>query len=200
MKLMLENIAKEFPGRKIFDNISIVIEKGETLVITGPNGSGKTTLMKIICSLLPPSSGTVFFQHVGRKLSGAEILPYMGIVGPDIFLYDELTANENLEFFAEVSSIGKSNFEDELAKFGLRGRGDDLVRSYSTGMKQRLKFILAMMRNPPLFLFDEPTTNLDDSGKSIVDDIIRNHEGIVVIATSEGKELRYADQTIRLGE
>ena len=168
-------------------------------MVTGPNGSGKTTMLKVICSLLPLSSGRVVFCHDGVDYTGGGILPHVGYAAPDLFLYDELTAVENLRFFARVSGTPQLNFEDDLAAFGLDGRGKDLVGSYSSGMKQRLKYLLALMRRPPLLLLDEPTANLDDEGRTLVDSVIRNHDGITVIATNDEDDLKYADRTIRLG-
>lgn len=200
MKLILEKITKAFPGRKVFRDISIEVNKGETLVIAGPNGSGKTTLIKIISSLLLPTAGKVRFHYNGKDLTGSDILPYIGLVTPELFVYDELTAFENLNFFADVSGLTVADFEPRLAQFGLKGRGDDLVGSYSSGMKQRLKYILALMRNPPLLLLDEPAANLDDQGKSMVGDIIKSHNGITVVATNKEEDLEYVSHTIRLGE
>jgi heme exporter protein A len=200
VKLILEKITKAFPGRKVFRDISIEVNKGETLVITGPNGSGKTTLIKIIGSLLLPTSGKVRFNYNGKDLTGSDILPYIGLVTQELFVYNELTAFENLNFFAEVSGLTVADFESRLAQFGLKGRGDDLVGSYSSGMKQRLKYILALMRDPPLLLLDEPASNLDDQGKSMVGDIIKSHNGITVVATNEQEDLEYVNHTIRLGE
>ncbi len=200
MKLVLENLSKSFPGRRVFQNISAQIEQGKTLVVTGPNGSGKTTLIKIICSLLPASSGKVIFQYNGNNYTDAEIQPYIGCIAPDLFLYDELTAMENLGFFASVSNIKKPDIKMLLDKYGLMGRGKDLVKSYSSGMKQRLKYILALMRNPQILLLDEPAVNLDEQGKRMVDEVIRDHKGIAVIATNNKDELKYADYTINLGQ
>jgi heme exporter protein A len=108
---------------------------------------------------------------------------------------------ENLSFFAGVAGfhVALAELRDRLAAAGLEGRGDDLVGSYSSGMKQRLKYCLALLRNPELLLLDEPTSNLDDSGKELVDKTIKAHDGIVVIATNEKTELGYGDQIIRLG-
>ncbi|MCD6161148.1 MAG: ABC transporter ATP-binding protein [candidate division Zixibacteria bacterium] len=200
MKVTLDNVSKSFPGRKVFENISLEIDKGKTLVITGANGSGKTTLIKIICALLTPTSGKVIFNHNNHDLTGAEILKYAGYAAPDLFLYDELTAAENIDFFARVSGIDNPDIKSAMAKYGLSGRENDMVGSYSSGMKQRLKYILALLKKPPLLLLDEPTANLDEQGRAIVDDVIKNHEGITVIATNEKNELKYADETIRLGE
>ena len=117
------------------------------------------------------------------------------------FLYDELTAFENLSFFAGVAGLhfSRSELSIKLDTVGLDGRGDDLVGSYSSGMKQRLKYCLALLRNPSLLLLDEPTANLDNLGKKLVDSIIKSQNGIVVIATNESSELEYADEIVKLG-
>jgi heme exporter protein A len=200
MKLILDKVSQSFPGRRVFKDISAEINEGETLVITGPNGSGKTTLLKIISATLTPSSGKIRFEHNGVELSGVDIFQYIGMVAPELFLYEELTAVENLEFFASVSGAAQINFQAEMARFGLEGRGNDLVKSYSSGMKQRLKYMLALLRKPPLLLLDEPTANLDDKGKALVQRIIAEHTGITIIATNEDVDLKYADKSIILGK
>jgi heme exporter protein A len=199
MKLVLDKVSQKFPGRKVFRDISIEVVKGEKLVITGPNGSGKTTLAKIIGALMRPSSGQVKFELNDKSIIGQEIIPYIGLVAPDLFLYEELTGLENIRFFASVSNCEIEDAEKMFAQYGLENRGDDLVRSYSSGMKQRLKYILAQLRQPPLLILDEPTANLDESGKNMVKDIILKHDGITVIATNEEADLQYADKTIILG-
>jgi heme exporter protein A len=199
MKLMLDKIAQKYPGRKIFRDISIEVEKGEKLVISGPNGSGKTTLTKIIGAIIRPSSGVVKIELDSKTISGSGIIPYVGLVAPDLFLYDELTGAENVRFFASVADCDLESVDRLFTRFGLEDREGDLVRSYSSGMKQRLKYILALIRKPPLLILDEPTANLDEAGRSMVKEIITQHDGITVIATNEQAELRYADKTIILG-
>jgi heme exporter protein A len=199
MKLILDKVSQKFPGRKVFRDISIEVVKGEKLVITGPNGSGKTTLAKIIGALMRPSSGQVKFELDDKSIVGQEIIPYIGLVAPDLFLYEELTGLENIRFFASVANSEIDDAEKMFARYGLENRGGDLVRSYSSGMKQRLKYILAQLRQPPLLILDEPTANLDESGKAMVKDIILKHDGITVIATNEEADLQYADKTIILG-
>jgi heme exporter protein A len=201
VRLLIDGLAKSYPGRPVFSGISATVEKGHRLVITGPNGSGKSTLVRILCALNRPTKGKVILEIGDRKLSHLELRPHLGLVSPDLVLYDELTALENLAFFAGVAGyhFEKTEFGDRLAAIGLDGRGDDLVGSYSSGMKQRLKYCLALLRDPELLLLDEPTANLDERGKEIVDNIIKSHPGIVVIATNEKTELEYGDQIIRLG-
>jgi heme exporter protein A len=201
MKLSLTGLAKSYPGRPVFSDISAEVESERKLIVTGPNGSGKSTLIRIICSFVRPTMGSVIFNLGSEKLSRIDIRPHVGLVSPDLVLYDELTANENLSFFAGVANLQleKSELPHKLEMVGLAGRGDDLVGSYSSGMKQRLKYCLALMRRPALLLLDEPTANLDEPGKELVDKIIKTHKGIVVIATNERTELEYGDEIIRLG-
>ncbi|OGC92545.1 MAG: hypothetical protein A2W25_07470 [candidate division Zixibacteria bacterium RBG_16_53_22] len=202
MKLTIDGLAKEFPGRPVFSDISAVVEEGRRLVITGPNGSGKSTLVRILCAFNRPTRGSVGFEIDEKKLTHLEIRPHIGLVSPDMVLYDELTAIENLSFFAEVAGhrFEIPELERRLENIGLAGRGRDFVGSYSSGMKQRLKYCLALLREPEILILDEPTANLDERGKGLVDDIIRSHHGIVVIATNEKAELFYGDQFIRLGD
>ena len=200
--MILDGLAKTYPGRPVFSGISVEINEGKRLVITGPNGSGKSTLMRIICGFVRPSAGKVTFRIEDRNLGRLEIRPHIGLVSPDLVLYDELTAFENLMFFARVAGLHFSIevFSERLNLVGLHKRGRDLVGSYSSGMKQRLKYCLALLRGPELLLLDEPTANLDDEGKGLISDIIESHNGVVVIATNEQTELRYGDEIVRLGQ
>lgn len=202
LKLKIDGLAKTYPGRPVFSNISGEVDKCHRLVITGPNGSGKSTLIRIICGFIRPTKGTVTLLLDGNQLHHIDIRPHIGLVSPDLVLYDELTAIENLSFFAGVAGyrFEKAELLQRLSAVGLDGRGDNLVGSYSSGMKQRLKYCLALLRNPALLLLDEPTANLDDKGKEIVDGIIKAHEGITVIATNEKTDLEYGDQFIRLNQ
>jgi heme exporter protein A len=202
LRLLINGLAKEYPGRPVFSGITAEIEAGHRLVITGPNGSGKSTLVRVLCAFSRPTEGKVTLEIEGKAISGLEIRAHIGLVSPDLVLYDELTAVENLTFFAGVAGYHFSvdELSQRLCDIGLDGRGEDLVGSYSSGMKQRLKYCLALLRDPEVLLLDEPTANLDDQGKELVDKIIKSHKGIVVIATNEKAELGYGDQIIRLGQ
>ena len=202
MRLVIRGLGKSYPGRPVFKDIGAEADEGEILIVAGPNGSGKSTLIRIICGFVRPTSGQAYLEMDKRKLQRLAVRPFAGLVSPDLVLYDELSALENLGFFAKVSgvSISKERLEDNLEKVGLGGRGDDKTGSYSSGMKQRLKYCLALLRNPPLLLLDEPMSNLDDRGKELVDGIIRSHEGILVIATNERSELEYGTRIIRLDQ
>jgi len=199
--LTLSGLAKSYPGRPVFSDINAEISNPNRLVITGPNGSGKSTMMRVICGFIRPTKGNVKLTINDDESTGIELRRHIGLVSPDLILYDELTAIENLSFFSGVSGMHFTTNElnDNLESVGLGGRGDDLAGSYSSGMKQRLKYCLAFLKNPKLLLLDEPTANLDEIGKELVDGIIKNHDGITVIATNEKSELGYGDEIIRLG-
>lgn len=202
VKLILDGLAKSYPGRPVFKDINAEVQNGEVLIIAGPNGSGKSTLTRVICGFLRPTKGKVTLEIGDEKFTRLDLRPHIGLVSPDLVLYDELTAIENLSFFAGVSGLKFSvkELEKRLENVGLVGRGHDPVGSYSSGMKQRLKYCLALLRNPELLLLDEPTSNLDEAGKKLVYEIIKSHKGIIVIATNEKSELDYGNQIIRLGQ
>jgi len=196
------SVKKTFGRRLIFSSINFeLIDKG-IFGISGPNGSGKSTLAKIISGLISPSSGKVV-----HKFNSAEIIPeklhnYIGFVSPYLVLYDEFTASENLDFIAKIRGIltDKKKIEDLLKQFLLFNRKDDLVKTYSSGMKQRLKFIFALMHSPNVIILDEPTSNLDEEGKKSVYKIISEEaeNKIVVIASNEERDLRLCGDKIVL--
>jgi len=202
LKLILNGLAKSYPGRPVFKDINAEVKNGEVLIIAGPNGSGKSTLTRVICGFLRPTKGKVTLEIGNEKFARLDLRPHIGLVSPDLVLYDELTAVENLSFFAGVSGLKfpVKELEKRLEIVGLGRRGHDPVGSYSSGMKQRLKYCLALLRNPELLLLDEPTSNLDEAGKKLVYEIIKSHKGILVIATNEKSELDYGNKIVRLGQ
>ncbi len=201
--LKLSCVSKYFGNRCVFKDISNVIHSGQCLVISGPNGSGKSTLTRIIAGILRPSNGEVSLSIDGCVIDEDRRRDVIGLVAPDIVLYDELTAFENLRFFARMRGVRLG--EDELAhltaRVGLSDRGNDLLGSFSSGMKQRLKYSFALLHKPALLLLDEPMVNLDQSGCEVVEHIIeeQKREGIVVLATNNRKECEYGEKVIELG-
>lgn len=203
LKLEAQNLAKHFGTRKVFDNINISLKTGQSLAVVGRNGSGKTTLLKIIIGLVYPSSGDVTFSEDGRKLEFEQYRKSLSFVAPYFSLYDSLTADENLRFFAKVGGyvVKQTEQEELLQQVGLEGRGDDFVSSYSTGMKQRLKYAVAMLKRPKILLVDEPGTNLDESGKEMAASQLNRlrDDSIIIIATNDQKEYALADEQCQLG-
>ncbi len=203
LKLDVNNLGKRFGARAVFEDISFSLECGQSLAVTGPNGSGKSTLLRLITGLLVPSSGKVNFTENKKKLDFDQYRKRLAIVAPYLSLYSSLTAAENLKFFAEVDGrrVERNDIDNLLAEVGLDGRADDFVSAYSSGMLQRLKYAVALLKNPDILIVDEPTVNLDENGKGIVRDIIsaRRKNAIVIIATNEKEDYPLADNICQLG-
>jgi heme exporter protein A len=146
----------------------------------------------------------VVFSQDGRALTAEERRRLTGLVAVDVALYGELTAWENLSFFARVRGLRLTAAEGEplLDAVGLSGRAEDLVQTYSSGMRQRLKYACALLHRPPFLLLDEPGSNLDEAGRAIVEGIIarQRERGLVVLATNEPREVAYGDTVLRLEE
>ncbi|MDD4051636.1 MAG: heme ABC exporter ATP-binding protein CcmA [candidate division Zixibacteria bacterium] len=199
----VNKLSKRFGTRRVLEDVSFSLSVGDSLAVVGKNGSGKTTLLKILAGLAAPTRGTVTFSNEKQKLDRAEVRQCLSYVGPELTLYDFLTAAENLTFFAAMrgTSVDTAWVETMLAALQLGGRGGDFYGAYSSGMKQRLKYAVALLNDPVYLLLDEPTANLDDEGKKIVAEIIARQKknGIVIVATNEAGEYGFADKLIRLG-
>jgi heme exporter protein A len=197
-----QNLSKLFGRRLIFKDINFNWSGKGIFGISGPNGSGKSTLVKIVAGLISASSGKMIHKKSGDEIIPEKLHNHIGFVSPYLVLYEEFSAWENLKIFAKIRGI-KLNEEmviTYLSKFLLENRKDDLVKTYSSGMKQRLKFIFALMHSPEVLIFDEPTSNLDDEGKKVVYEII-SEEGktrIVVVASNEMKDLEFCNEVLLL--
>jgi heme exporter protein A len=203
ISIKLCNITKRYGERKVFEGVDAQLSEGASLVVTGRNGSGKSTLLRVIAGLARPTSGKVVVEVDGTELNAADRRDVMGLVAPDLSLYDELTALENLAFFAKARGINRSPKQNRelLTRLGLGGREDEPLSSYSSGMRQRAKYAFALLHEPAILLLDEPTANLDAEGAEIVDGIIREQKkaGLLILATNEKKETEYGDQVLELG-
>jgi heme exporter protein A len=202
MKILLENIGKYFGERKIFSKINFEISSGSSVSITGPNGSGKTTLMRIISGLILPTEGKVTFYDKNNELGNRDKYNHLGLVGPYLELYDDLTAMENLRFFSKMKRLSdqESVIYNLMEKMNLSSHDSELVKNYSSGMKQRLKYVFALLDSPEILLLDEPTSNLDKEGINTVYEIMEKQKskGILIIATNDEADLKYGDELIAI--
>lgn len=204
MKLVLNNITKEFNRRPIFRDISVELDDLDSLVITGKNGAGKSTLVKIISGVLSPTRGTVEFRDAQAVLTPDEVRDKIGLVSPYLQLYDEFSAMENLHYLSRIrANTVRVEEESErlLRQFSLWDKRHDPVRTYSSGMKQRLKFVFALLHQPQVLLLDEPTSNLDSEGSEVVQQVVERQKsnGILVIATNVGSEVAWCNKRLHLG-
>ena len=141
------------------------MEKGEAFALLGPNGAGKTTLIRIVATLLRQDSGEVRVLGYDVREEPQEVRRRIGVVSHNPFLYEELTARENLEFYARAYGVAESRVDEMLKMVNLLEREDDLVSTFSRGMKQRLSIARALLHSPEVLLLDEPTTGLDLKGR-----------------------------------
>lgn len=202
IKISGSEITQKFNRRNIFKAVSFEVSNGTALAISGPNGSGKTTLIRIICRLIQPTGGNVTFFENQQEISLTRSHGHIGLVGPYLQLYNDLTALENYTFFTRIRGVevNVSHFAGLMERFGLKGREMDELKNYSSGMLQRAKYVMAMLHRPQVLILDEPTSNLDEEGSEIVYALMEEQkkDKILIFATNEPGELKYADEQIQI--
>jgi heme exporter protein A len=201
--LSAEHLEKSFSGPPLFSGLSLRIERG-LLAVAGKNGSGKTTLLKILAGLMRPSSGAVRIERDGQALSDQERRLAVGWAGPDLSLYGELTAFENLRFFRVAAGCGVDSAQLRRRLTG-SGLADEVfnrpVEEFSSGMKQRLRIAFALLFDPPVLLLDEPMAGLDAEGREMVQSLVAGARarGAVILASNDERDFVDPDQRIELG-
>jgi len=175
----IENLTKKFGIVTAVDNLSLSIAKGEFFGFLGPNGAGKTTTIKMLTGILKPTSGSI-------KLDGYDLTQFplkakqiCGFVPDRPFLYEKLSGREFLHFIAGIYNLNRDDYKvriEELLKlFELKSWADELIESYSHGMRQRLVMIAAFLHQPKIIIIDEPLVALDPKGIKLVKNIFRDY-------------------------
>ncbi|MEM4658837.1 MAG: ABC transporter ATP-binding protein [Candidatus Methanosuratincola sp.] len=173
--VVVRNVTKSYGSLKAVSNLNLDIERGTFLTLFGPNGAGKTTLIKMLALLTKPSSGSIsVFGHDASKEPNS-VRAVTGVISHDPYLYPGLTALENIVFFARMQGVRrpKDRAQEVIAMVGLEGRMNDLVRSFSRGMQQRLAVARAMVNDPMVLLLDEPYAGLDQHGAELFSGLLR---------------------------
>ena len=187
--VQLLDVSRHFGRRRALSHISLTLRSGEIVGLLGPNGAGKSTLITTLATLAAPSSGEVRYGNQPARALGAALRKSIGLLAHELHLYLELSARQNLTFFAELYGLGtRGQVDAALASAGLLDRADDPVHGFSRGMRQRLALERALLHQPRLVLFDEPFTGLDDRAAAIVSDRLRQlaaDGAIVVLATHD---------------
>ncbi|HPJ73378.1 MAG TPA: ABC transporter ATP-binding protein, partial [Methanoregulaceae archaeon] len=184
----VSSLGKEFGGRRVVDNITFSVEKGEVFGYLGPNGAGKTTTMRILLGLLAPTSG--FARVLASDLAVDDrARGDVGVLMENNGLYERLSARENLEYFARLYGIERPKDRvSELLEFtGLQDRSSEPVGNFSTGMKRKLGIARAILHEPEIVFFDEPTSGLDPEAQHMVRELILDlskREGMTVFLNS----------------
>ena len=171
--ILCEGVSKKYGELTALRSVDLAIERGEFLVLFGPNGAGKSTLMKIICGLTRPTTGRALVA--GHDIHESDIRKKVGVISHKSFLYEDLTAFENLEFYARLYSVKNAGqrAEELLRQVELFDRKNDLARTFSRGMIQRLSIARALVADPDFIFLDEPFTGLDVHSATVFRDLLQ---------------------------
>jgi len=189
----VDDVSRHFGRRRAVSRVSFTARTGTILGLLGPNGAGKSTMLAMLATLLRPTSGAIRFGSLDLRTDGAALRRRIGVLGHDLFLYPELTAHENLAFFASlyerVDSLAVAT--TALTRAGLADRAHDPVGSFSRGMRQRVALERALIHDPRLALLDEPFTGLDDASTAALVARLRGlrESGTIVILATHDLEL-----------
>jgi heme exporter protein A len=174
LALEVRDLSRTFGARKALDNVTFDLPKGAFLSIFGPNGAGKTTMLKVLSTLTNPSKGTAKVVGLDVVQDAVQLREKIGFISHNPLLYPDLTAEENLEFFAELYCIDnpKERVRELLLAVELDHRRLDAVRTFSRGMTQRLSIARALLHHPDVIFLDEPYSGLDPHAMDILDSLI----------------------------
>jgi ABC-type branched-subunit amino acid transport system ATPase component len=183
--IKVHDLSKHFGTLKAVDQLSFSVNEGEVFGFLGQNGSGKSTTIRMLLSLIHPTSGHIELFDKPLSSFRDEILEEVGAIIERPDLYPYLTAKEHLQLFSKLrkKKISSTQIKDTLIKVGLLERSNDKVQTFSLGMKQRLGIAIALVHNPSLIILDEPTNGLDPQGISDVRNLIKG------LAKEEGKTI-----------
>lgn len=192
--LEVKKLSKTYKnGRKALDNLNFNVTKGEILGFLGPNGAGKSTTINILSTLLQSDGGKIIYFN-NENLSIKDVKKQLGIVPQELAIYEDISASQNVKFFASLYGVKKSEInekvENALKKVGLEDRKDDKPSTFSGGMKRRLNIACAIAHSPKLIIFDEPTVGIDPQSRNHILDSIKNlrDEGSTIIYTTHYME------------
>lgn len=199
-----KNVSKTFDGfNYIFNGVNFETYSGEIFGILGPNGSGKTTLLKILAGITQPSGGKVELSENNKKVKDDKRTLLQGFVAPYLNLFEEFTPTELISIISKIrgEKVNEEYTGYLLEFFGIGNATNKIIKGFSSGMKQRMKYIIALHHLPKILYLDEPFTNLDHEGiEKVKESIIkfRNENRIIFIATNDARERELCTKTIDL--
>ena len=189
------NLKKYFGDIHAVDGIDLKIPKGYLYGVLGPNGAGKTTTIRMLSTILYPTDGEATILGFNLKKEASEIRKRIGVCPQELVIYPRLTARENIHLIAQMHGIIKKDYkertDDLLGRMNLLDRADSLSKTYSGGMKRRLNVLMAVIHEPELIFFDEPTAGLDPQSRRVVWDFIKEfqeRESTIILTTHNMEE------------
>ncbi len=198
--IRLNGVVKQYGLNPVLRGVDLNVEQGEFVTLVGPNGAGKSTLMGIVATLLQPTSGEVFVGGWRLPEQADRVRRHLGLVSHHSLLYRDMTAAENLAFFAKLYRMedADAHIADALHRVGLYARQRDPVGTFSRGMVQRLTIARATLHEPDVLLLDEPYTGLDQEATYLLDELLRGETArgrtILMITHDLGHGLGLADR------
>ncbi len=192
LAIEVRGLTKSFGIHLALKGIDIEVKQGESVVIFGPNGAGKTTLIKILATIMNPSSGKILINGLNLKNDAEKVRRNIGVITHQTFLYGNLTAYENLQFYSRMYDVPdiKERIHEVVAMVDMTSRLHDRIDTLSRGMQQRLSIARSLLHNPAIMLLDEPETGLDQQAISILREALQT-EGTVkrtIILTTHSLE------------
>jgi len=184
--IILDKVSKSFNGKWAVKRLDLRVDKGEVFGLLGPNAAGKTTTIRMMTGLLRPTEGKILIGGYDIVKEPIKTKSIFGYVPDKAFLYEKLKGREFLKFVASIHGIEKSTaikrIDELLELFGIKEIEEELIESYSQGMRQRLLFLSALIHNPQVLLIDEPFVGLDPFGVMMIKDMIRRLrlEGVTI--------------------
>ncbi len=200
-RLRFAGVRRRFGRLAVLSGAAGEVSAGEALLVTGRNGSGKSTLLRCLAGLIAPQAGSIELFEDGRLLSVAERRRRVGMVAPDLAFYEPLSVAENVAFFSRLRRVAPERGRELLSRVGLPS--DRLAGALSSGMRQRLRWVWALLHRPRLLLLDEPFQNLDAAGEAAVRDLLAEHladgSGLAVVANPSSLEVPRVAARLDLG-
>jgi heme exporter protein A len=170
----IRKLTKTFGHRIVLRGVDLTINEGDFVTLLGANGAGKTTLLHLVANLSKPNAGDISINGYRLADAASQLRRFIGLVSHKTLLYDDLTAAQNLRFYARMYDVpnATNRIETVLNQVGLWGRQNDPVRTYSRGMQQRLAIARSILHNPPILLLDEPDTGLDQHAADMLSNLL----------------------------
>lgn len=203
-RLEVKGLKKSFGLKPVLRGVDLLMGRGERMALLGANGTGKTTLLRILAGLTAPSAGIVCIDGLDVVQDAQQVRYLVGFVGHQPYLYDELTALENLLFFGRMYTVKhvQQRANELLCRVGLDKRAQERVGTLSRGQVQRLALARALLHSPRLLLLDEAETGLDEQGNKLLETLLSEHteqNGTVLFTTHQRERaLKLADSIVTL--